>query len=181
MGTRGCVAIGTLKEWKGVYNHYDSYPRELGKNLWNHLNEKKVDFVVENLLKYDEWEHYLKEGKCSYCKKVTACAPHSIRMGIVYDSECEDHQHEDTVEYYTHKNVDPSYIEWIYIIDKENSKLHILTHKGTYNNPKYKKPLYGEKEYGNYVCWHEHVDSIDLNLLGTEIDFDKFEVCEGDE
>jgi hypothetical protein len=33
MGTRGCIAIAQGDGWQGVYNHWDSYPTELGKQL----------------------------------------------------------------------------------------------------------------------------------------------------
>ena len=37
------------------------------------------------------------------------------------------------------------------------------------------------KQNSNSAYWHEHVDSIDLGLLGTEIDFEQFEKDEDDE
>ncbi len=39
MSTRGSVAIGTPKNWRGVYNHWDSYPTGLGRSIWQHLQE----------------------------------------------------------------------------------------------------------------------------------------------
>jgi len=37
MSTRGCVAVGVPGAWAGVYNHCDSYPTALGRNLWHKL------------------------------------------------------------------------------------------------------------------------------------------------
>ena len=35
MGTRGIIARGTVKEFKGVYHHWDSYPEGLGRALYD--------------------------------------------------------------------------------------------------------------------------------------------------
>jgi hypothetical protein len=43
MGTRGCVAVGTLKKWRGVYNHNDSYATGLGREVWQKLQEARRD------------------------------------------------------------------------------------------------------------------------------------------
>ena len=37
MSTRGCVAVGTPERWVGRYNHSDSYPSGLGKEVWGML------------------------------------------------------------------------------------------------------------------------------------------------
>jgi hypothetical protein len=37
MSTRGCVAVGNPKLWTGRYNHSDSYPSGLGKEVWGML------------------------------------------------------------------------------------------------------------------------------------------------
>lgn len=70
MSTRGCVAIGTPKAWRGVYNHYDSYPTGLGKMLWDHIRGKDLKDFAEKLLGYDDWESYLKGGICEWCGKI---------------------------------------------------------------------------------------------------------------
>jgi hypothetical protein len=38
MSTRGCIAIGTPRKWEGTYNHWDSYPTGLGKNVWDDID-----------------------------------------------------------------------------------------------------------------------------------------------
>jgi DNA-directed RNA polymerase subunit RPC12/RpoP len=43
MSTRGCVAIKTEDGWRGVFNHWDSYPTGLGKELWHHLRRTRED------------------------------------------------------------------------------------------------------------------------------------------
>ena len=82
MSTRGCVAIGTPENWRGVYNHWDSYPTGLGQQVWQHLhtvlsNSTTLDDFSRALLRYDDWRAYLNKGTCEYCGKKTS-QPHSI-------------------------------------------------------------------------------------------------------
>jgi hypothetical protein len=86
VSTRGCVAIGTPACWRGVYNHWDSYPTGLGKTVWDHLQAllgsgKTLEQFAGELLRYDDWRAYLRKGICEYCGKRTT-QPHSI-SGVV--------------------------------------------------------------------------------------------------
>jgi hypothetical protein len=86
MSTRGCVAIGTPASWRGVYNHWDSYPTDLGKEVWEHLQAllasgKTLEQFASELLRYDDWRAYLRKGLCEYCGKGTT-QPHSI-SGVI--------------------------------------------------------------------------------------------------
>ena len=87
MSTRGCVAIGTPEAWRGVYNHFDSYPTGLGCAVWHHLQEllkegKTREAFARDLLSYDDWRAYLAKGICEYCGKRTS-QPHSI-SGVIF-------------------------------------------------------------------------------------------------
>jgi len=87
MSTRGCVAIGTPSKWRGVYNHWDSYPTVLGREIWQHLrsllnNGKTLQDFGRELLNYDDWRAYLRKGICEYCGKRTT-QPHSIE-GVIF-------------------------------------------------------------------------------------------------
>ena len=87
MSTRGCVAIGTPCSWRGVYNHWDSYPTGLGQDVWQHLqtilsNGGKLEEFACELLSYDDWRAYLRKGICEYCGKRTT-QPHSI-SGVIF-------------------------------------------------------------------------------------------------
>jgi hypothetical protein len=46
------VAIGTEAEWRGVYNHSDSYPTELGRAVWEFI-EIVDDLNLGAFLTYD--------------------------------------------------------------------------------------------------------------------------------
>jgi len=152
MSTRGCVAIGTPKAWRGVYNHYDSYPTGLGKILWDHLSGRNLKDFAKELLNYDDWRSYLNKGICEYCGKKTT-QPHSISGVIIHhggpgpypDPSVRYHKHEKynniTDSQMTHKDADPLFIEWVYVIDPQKEEFHVLAgdyksgchkHQGTY-------------------------------------------------
>lgn len=85
MSTRGAVAIKNgsdiTKDWIGVYNHFDSYPNGLGRDLWEHLQDKDIKRFADELLSYGDWREYLNGGICEYCgqKKGQPC-----NIGAVY-------------------------------------------------------------------------------------------------
>lgn len=82
MSTRGCVAIKTKTGWRGVYNHWDSYPKHLGKELWNYLRGKDLKIFAEELLRFDTWGNFLNEGVCPYCGRRGLSTPHSVNSRI---------------------------------------------------------------------------------------------------
>ncbi|MEM3658424.1 MAG: hypothetical protein QXQ66_08445 [Candidatus Hadarchaeum sp.] len=82
MSTRGCVAVKMGNGWVGVYNHSDSYPTGLGKELWDHLKTQDLRAFAEELLRYDDWRNYLVGGTCPYCGQRGLSQPHSIRVSV---------------------------------------------------------------------------------------------------
>jgi len=75
MATRGCVGIvqedGT---WRGVYNHWDSYPTGLGiwvqKKLIQEVKKgKTLKQICKEILQYTGWKEYCNDGICPYCGK----------------------------------------------------------------------------------------------------------------
>jgi hypothetical protein len=89
MGTRGCVAVqgeGELgASFRGVYNHFDSYPMCLGKEVWDRIQECGADAVANGLLKHGDWQAYLAGGMCEYCGK-EAGQPVNI-SGVIFGWE----------------------------------------------------------------------------------------------
>ena len=142
MSTRGIVAVGTLGRWKGVYNHSDSYPKCLGKDLYEHLTEqiikggKNLAEIGAAILMFDDWRNYISRGVCQYCGKIASQA-HNINMaiygeqkpGVYRDPECKQHCHEplEKICHYTRKDVGKgSDIEWAYIINPKANRIHVL-------------------------------------------------------
>ena len=103
MSTRGCVAIGTPANWRGVYNHWDSYPTGLGHEVWCHLQTvlkdgKTLEDFTREILTYDDWRAYLNRGICEYCGKRTT-QPHSI-SGTIFMRKEEFSTKDEMREYY---------------------------------------------------------------------------------
>jgi len=86
MSTRGAVAIKNGNGWLGVYNHWDSYPTALGKELWDYLHQDGIDLgqFAQELLRYDDWRNFRDGGICPYCGKVGMGQPHSITGDAAY-------------------------------------------------------------------------------------------------
>lgn len=144
MGTRGCVAVGTLEKWSGPYNHMDSYPSGLGKEVWGKLQEARkteggVKAFAERLLECDDWRQIETGGVCEYCGKKGG-QPHSI-SGTIYmlqknlkpgeypDPEAKHHGHNEgnpAENHISNEEGDPLFIEWVYVIDVGANALHVL-------------------------------------------------------
>jgi hypothetical protein len=186
MSTRGCIAVGTLKNWKGIYNHCDSYPTWMGPRLWEHLIRqqlagKTLAEIGRDILSFDDWRNYLKAGLCEYCGKVTGQA-HSIHgdvygqaryplkpSGFYPDPEAQFHEHNDLTADHniTSDDPDPLFIEWVYVIDPEANAVHVLSHQGrTVNKGRYREipvTTNGKTDYGTSVYWHEPIVTLATN------------------
>lgn len=150
MSTRGCVALRTEDgSWQGVYNHYDSYPTSLGERLWKHLKwEVDVKVFEHRLLRYGTWDGYTNKGVCEYCGQQEG-NPHTINGKIMpsYDGydrletdiqeniketgypdpDAEYHDHTDAENAQLNpENVDPVFIEWVYVVDPDSREVEIL-------------------------------------------------------
>jgi len=91
MSTRGVVAVGTEKSWRGVYNHCDSYPSYLGEDISAELREwlnggKSLKSFCEKLLQYTDWREFKNGGLCPYCGAIGLGQPHSISGCILFAS-----------------------------------------------------------------------------------------------
>jgi len=86
MATRGCVGVKTGNlEWRGIYNHWDSYPTGLGKDVWDYLHSDGVDLdqFCKEILEYTDWREFLNKGVCPYCGKKGVGQPCNI-SGRIY-------------------------------------------------------------------------------------------------
>jgi len=89
MSTRGVVAVGTEKSWRGVYNHSDSYPSYLGEDISAELRDwlaegKSLKSFCERLLRYTDWREFKNSGLCPYCGIIGKGQPHSIDGRIYF-------------------------------------------------------------------------------------------------
>jgi hypothetical protein len=142
MSTRGCVAVGTTRKWRGLYNHSDSYPTGLGSELWDHLMQEQLAGrtlaeIGEAILQFDDWRNYLKGGICEFCGKL-AEQPHTI-SGSIYgkanqnsgdpfpDPGALHHEHNDlnSNNFMTNVTADALFIEWVYVIDPGANAVHV--------------------------------------------------------
>lgn len=190
MSTRGCVAVWTGRHrWRGVYNHSDSYPTGLGKELWDYLHQDGVDLIKfgEELMHYGDWREYRNGGLCEYCGKVGVGQPHTI-SGDIYvahhqdgqafpDPDATKHQHgtEKARIRSEHEKQEGLFIEWVYVIDPKRRTLTVLTalrdfgehtrkgNAGSFKSPNYRwEPLGTFSLDGEEPEWEylEHLDEI---------------------
>lgn len=162
MSTHGIVAVGSLSEWRGIYNNSDSYPTCLGKELRSTLMEeiaggKSLRSITENILLFDDWHNYVNGGVCPYCGKITT-QPHSIGADLVAgadaeeefpDPDCLRHSHEemnlDELQITNETLEDDSYIEWIYVIDLTPRLIHVIDTREEYGRNLHNIPLRGSR------------------------------------
>lgn len=196
MSTRGSVAIKQdFGEWRGVYNHWDSYPEGLGKELWRYLKKNKIDLnkFAEELLQYDDWRNYLNGGLCPYCGKTGVGQPHSLTGKVIEfqakefkegpqdyfpDTECKDHRHEKQEGagiYSKNAKEDALFIEWVYVIDPIFKRIEIFS--GVKAKGKHKeKNIDGSRSYMAENYQYVLVKVIDLD--GSEPDWKSIEEYE---
>lgn len=183
MSTRGSVAIKQdFGEWRGVYNHYDSYPEGLGKELWAYLKVNNIDLkkFAEELLKYDDWRNYLNGGLCPYCGKTNLGQPHTLTGKIIDfeskeysegpqdyfpDPECKDHSHhplEGAGIYSKNAKFDALFIEWVYVVDPILQRIEIYS--GVRAKGKHKEASYdGARSWMAENYQYVLVKVVDLN------------------
>jgi hypothetical protein len=131
MSTRGCVAIGiSPQKFVGVYNHSDSYPTWLGKEIWKFIKEKGLDVLAQRLALSDDWEMIENDGYCEYCGQRTFRQPHTISMAMpreenIPDPKCIYHEHQTKVSHYDKEKDLDCFIEWFYLIDIEKKTMTV--------------------------------------------------------
>lgn len=125
MSTRGCIARTANGEgWQGVYQHWDSYPTGLGKELWERLHSRYQGdieaLLVDAIDKHPSgWSSFPDVCYChsDYAKRDGSKATDSP----YYKRDAPDGR-------MTEQTADPLFIEWVYAFDPENRKLAIFSH-----------------------------------------------------
>jgi hypothetical protein len=196
MSTRGSIAAGTLRHWRGVYNHFDSFPTGLGKDLYEHVTRRMLEGktlaeIGSDILCFDDWRNYLKGGICEYCGKMTGQA-HSISGAILGkppgkypDPKAKHHSHQSLENVaqiqFTPQDLEDSDLEWVYILDPAAQCIHVLSlrerrkHVGDLRFdavPDFDKIECGDElERCHHYAWH-HFPEIDQqgpqSRLGTQ-------------
>ena len=197
MSTRGFVGIGNESEWSGRYNHSDSYPTWLGKEVWHFATEairKDGDLkqFADTLLGFTDWRQMETGGICEYCGKKTGQA-HTIQGDIATkawnrkegdpypDPDALFHQHDDREPNSDGVNItqetdDWLFLEWGYVIDPKTNMMHIF--KGCIQTPilfnrvfirdNGKRDTYQESRYTVApIC--------SVSLLGSEPDWEQID------
>jgi hypothetical protein len=153
MGTRGAVAWITGKgTWRGLYNHWDSYPTVLGKEVFEKISELGMEKTLAELKKYGDWREVMTGGLCQFCGK-KAGQPHSYsvnsspeyynptekanveRTGYP-DPEAINHKHGSGKQDQFDPRKEPLYIEWVYLLNPANNSIEVWTFvKAAEKNP----------------------------------------------
>lgn len=178
MSTRSCLAYKTKDGWSGTYCHWDGYPTNRGKQIWEILMR---DFVLnrgklgvankgDTALKAFV-EIYIKGHKGGWSAFPKECYCHSAEF-VMRDGAKND------APLMTNKTVDPLFIEWVYVIDIENKKLIIYTgvraegeHEESVTDKKTKEIRKWESP--NYK--HYLVCEVDINPDAKEPDWEAIE------
>ena len=114
MSTRSCIAIGNLREWRGVYAHCDGYPTHQGPRVWQAIQDGTYRDLIEQ--HPGGWSSLGEQCHCHdeyYARRDGSAAPDSP----YYSAEAP-------VMYMTARDVDCLSIEWVYIL--EGRSLHVL-------------------------------------------------------
>ena len=109
MSTRGVIAFKTEEGWKGVYNHLDSYPDDLGQSLVTYIEDKMKEGLSKKEAIQYLIDNCIKDGKGWYA--------------------FPDSQYEESEELMDQDNFSPLFMEYIYILDPETESMNILAHK----------------------------------------------------
>lgn len=101
MSTRGVVAVGSLRNWEGIYNHSDSYPGGLGREVFNlaliEFNRGQLGNFCRRLMNQTRWETF---------------------MDPTLQANAFGH--------ITSRSPNPLHMEWVYVIDETQGALHVL-------------------------------------------------------
>jgi len=193
MGTRGVFGFHKNGVDKIAYNHYDSYPSELGNNVKDFIKKhslKEMDIIFDRIMMIDD-----DSGKPSE-KQIKECEPYTdlcVSDQSVTDWYCLLHKAQGNLEAYADglKYMvdyagflkDSLFCEWGYVINLTTKRLEI--YRGFQHKPqenRYKVTTrqdnlekHGEKNgYFNCVLIREiplsQVRNFDMNAFEKEIE-----------
>ena len=159
MSTNAAIAYGTPKEWQGIYSHWDGYPEGVGAAVWDVLMKEFVlnqgspgvanngSTAVQAFV-----DIYIKGhpgGWSSFPKECYCHSPEFVMRDGIRDAPV------------TSIEPDALSIEWVYIVDVEAKKLHILIHGRAKGSTTETTDAGDSWENPNYK--HYHVVSFDID------------------
>lgn len=156
MATRAIISYKKEKGWEGVYSHWDGYPTNLGKQIWDILHTKFIGNKGVADVANDGAPHkairafvdiYINGHKGGWSSFPETCYCHDPNF-VLRDGEQENKLSD--------KDNDPLYIEWVYIVDPITATMEILE---------------AVKVGENY----EHKSTAIIDLLGKEPDWEAIE------
>ena len=124
MSTRSVIACGTPKEWQGVYSHFDGYPEGVGAAVW--------DVLMKEFVLNPGSADFANDGSTAVQAFVDIYIKGHSGGWLVFPDECYCHSPDFVMRYgvndfpMTKAGAEAFFIEWVYIVDVEAKKLHIL-------------------------------------------------------
>lgn len=109
MSTRGCIARVEGDFWRGIYQHWDSYPTRLGKTIWERLHDGyqgNISQLLEDAIDKHPggWSSYPDRCYCHWKGR------ENDGPMVMTDQDC-----------------DPLFIEWVYALDPDSKVMSIFT------------------------------------------------------
>ena len=161
IGTRGIIGFRTNNQDKLTYNHWDSYPQELGVQILEEVSELSLDRlkeIAEKIIFVDDHQKPTKK-QIEECKK---WADTRVSTQTLEEWYCLLRKAQGTLAPYIRGELrfmrnsqefikDSLFCEWGYIINLDTKKLEVW--QGFQNEPQ-KGNRYGEtpNKEGYYPC-----------------------------
>lgn len=151
MSTRGSVAWNIHGFIIGVYNHFDSYPSQLGRQVWHYAKELGLPNLIKRLRQVGDWEEFLSGGVCEYCGKVAGQAQSIMpsnfncqrnletgRFPEIPDPEARYHEHGNSSKDQFEPFKNGLFMEWVYVLDEATNCIEVWMSVPQYRLYKYR-------------------------------------------
>ena len=156
MSTRSNLAYKTKDGYSGIYCHSDGYPTWRGKQIWE---------IIQGL--YKETHDY-KEAIDKFIKDYIKGHPGGWSS---FPLSCYCHRGENescSNMIVTSKNPDPLFMEWVYILDRDDASMTILKSKVVPPENEEMNDVFidqterddGKWDYGHCISWHSKIDVV---------------------
>jgi hypothetical protein len=165
--------------WEGVYCHWDGYPTNRGKQIWEIIHRDFINNQGKPGVSNDGDPHkaikafvdiYIKGHPGGWSSFPDECYCHNPSF-VIRDGQSDGKL--------TNKTADPLSIEWAYVISQSNMTLTIYAGK---EKPGYipgeikQEPVYTDDGYWDHGhCAYRFEKVVTINLLGKEPNWKKIE------